>query len=197
MGAIADGVEPEVESVRRKSRREDLHGHRTGHDQEHPFAKPTVSYRPDAFTPPSYRPPSVTTLDEAPHPKELCACTVSDQFGVQSTVKLAVSVVPDTVCVDVPMPSLPVMVTRYWSIGLLPGSAACQVATRVSVGPVGSGIAQLAVTPVGAEGGTVAGAVARVMEVDAGLEPLTAVSYEFLKNAICPNGFRALSTFAI
>jgi hypothetical protein len=105
----------------------------------------------------------------------LCACTVTDQFGMWSTVKLAVNVVPDTVCVEVPALSLPVIVTRYWSIGLLPGSAACQVATSVSVAPVGSRFAQLAVTPVGAEGGTEAGDVATLIGVDAGLDPLMVV----------------------
>ena len=105
----------------------------------------------------------------------MCACTVTDQFGMQSTVKLAVIVVPDTVCLEEPAPSLPVIVTRYWSIGLLPGSAACQVATSVSVDPVGSRFAQLAVTPLGAEGGTVAGDVVTLIGVDAGLEPLVVV----------------------
>ena len=30
----------------------------------------------------SYRPPSVTGLDEWPQPTALCACTVTDQFGM-------------------------------------------------------------------------------------------------------------------
>ena len=47
----------------------------------------------------SYRPPRLKTLDNGPDPKALCACTVMDQFGFQSSVKLALSVVPETVCV--------------------------------------------------------------------------------------------------
>src|SRR5438876_8997815 len=30
----------------------------------------------------SYRPPSLKTLDEGPHPKALCARTITDQFGM-------------------------------------------------------------------------------------------------------------------
>ena len=54
----------------------------------------------------------------------------------------------------------------------MPGTAAGQVATSVSVPPVGSRFDQLAVTPVGAEGGTVAGDDSRLMGADAGLDPL-------------------------
>lgn len=46
-----------------------------------------------------YRPPSVTTFDQGPQPKALCALTLTPQSGTQSTVKLAPSVVPETVCV--------------------------------------------------------------------------------------------------
>ena len=63
------------------------------------------------------------------------------------------------------------IVTRYWSIGLLPGFGACHVAVRVSVLPEGSPAGQLAVTPVGAEGGIVAGDVFILIGVDAGLDP--------------------------
>lgn len=36
---------------------------------------------------PSYSPPSVTALDHGPHPMALWACTVTDQFGIKSTLK--------------------------------------------------------------------------------------------------------------
>ncbi len=35
-----------------------------------------------SLTWPNYRPPSVKTVDKGPHPTALCACTVTDQFGV-------------------------------------------------------------------------------------------------------------------
>ncbi|HZQ47213.1 MAG TPA: hypothetical protein VFC07_09385, partial [Verrucomicrobiae bacterium] len=69
------------------------------------------------WTNPGYKPPSVTGADKGPQPKALCPCTFTVQFGTQSTVKLAVSVVPDTVWVNVPAPSLPVIVILYSSTG--------------------------------------------------------------------------------
>lgn len=101
----------------------------------------------------------------------LCARTVTDQFGMWSTVNLAVSVVPDTVFVNVPASSLPIIVIWYWSIGLSPGTAACQVATSVSFAPAGSGSVQLARTLVGAQGATEAATVVTRIKVDAGLDP--------------------------
>jgi hypothetical protein len=92
-------------------------------------------------------------------------------LGRKSTVKLAVRVVPDTVCVNVPAPSLPTIVTKYWAIGLSPGTAACHVATSVSVVPTGSGFVQRAATPVGAEGGIEAAEVVTLIGVEAGLAP--------------------------
>ena len=73
---------------------------------------------------------------------------------------------------EVPAPSLPVIVTKYWSIGLLPGTAAAQVATSVSVVPVGSKFDQLAMTLVAAEGGMVAGELVTLMGADAALDPV-------------------------
>ena len=92
---------------------------------------------------------------------------------------LADKIVPETEFVSVPAPSLPVTVMRYWSTGLLPGTAACQEATSV-LGPGSAfGLAQFAETPVGTEGGIVAGTVVTLMGVEAGLDPpmvvLTAV----------------------
>jgi hypothetical protein len=77
--------------------------------------------------------------------------------------------------VNVPEPSLPKIVTWYWSIGLSPGMAACQLATSVSFVPVGSGFVQLAVTPVGAEGGTDATNVVTATGAEAALDPLMVV----------------------
>ena len=82
-----------------------------------------------------YMPPN-EALDEGPHLKAVpCARTDTNQ----SAVKLAVSVVPDTYCVEVPAPSLPVIVTRY--VG-----AVARISRRPSCGrdglkvaPVGSG----------------------------------------------------------
>jgi len=48
----------------------------------------------------SYKPPNVIGVDDGPQPAALCACTVTDQPGLESAVKYAVSVAPDTVCVD-------------------------------------------------------------------------------------------------
>lgn len=69
-------------------------------DLEYLFGLPTLSYKP----------PSVTGVEDGPQPAALCACTVTVQFGIKSTVKYVVSVVPSTVCVNVPAPSLPVIV---------------------------------------------------------------------------------------
>ena len=115
----------------------------------------------------------------------MCAFTVTDQFGMSSTEKLAVNVVPDTVCVTVPPPSLPVIVTVYWSIGLLPGTAAGQVAMMVSVVPEGSGFDQVAVTPVGADGATVAGDVVTLMGAEAGPDPLMLVTTTVIWYVVC------------
>jgi hypothetical protein len=101
----------------------------------------------------------------------LCARTITDQFGTKLTVKLAVSVVPDTACVNVPAPSLPRIPIWYWSTGLSPGTDAFQVATSVSVAPVGSSDAHPAVTPVGADGAIEAAAVVASIGIDAGLDP--------------------------
>ena|SRR5215469_14631752 len=84
-------------------------------------------------------------------------------------VKLAVNVVPDTVCVKVPPPSLPVIITSYWSIGLSPGTAAFQVANRVA--GVTSCCNQRAVTPVGADGTTDAADVVTEIGLEATLDP--------------------------
>jgi len=100
-------------------------------------------------------------------------------LGVKSTVKLAVSFVPNTVCLNVVPESLSRMLTSYSSIGLLPGTAAFQVATSVSVVPAGSVDAQWADTPVGADGAIEAGTVVTAIGLEAGLAPpivvLTAV----------------------
>ena len=86
-------------------------------------------------------------------------------------MKLAERIVPDTEFVSVPAVSLLVIVTWYWSIGLLPGSGACQVAMSV-LGPGSAfGLAHCAETPVGAEGGIVAGDVVTLMGVEAGPDP--------------------------
>jgi len=69
-------------------------------DLEYLFGLPTLNYKP----------PSVTGVEDRLHPAALCACTVTVQFGIKSTVKYVVSVVPSTVCVNVPAPSLPVIV---------------------------------------------------------------------------------------
>ena len=90
--------------------------------------------------------------DQGPQPTALCARTVTDQSGISLTIKLAVSVVPDTICVKVPPPSLPLIVISYWSTGLSPGTAAFQRA--MSVAAVVPTAAQRAVTPVGADGAT-------------------------------------------
>jgi len=109
--------------------------------------------------------------DTGPHPAALCARTVTDQLGLESTLKYAISVVPEIVCVSVPAVSLAVMVTRYWSTGLLPGLAASQMATSV-LGPGSAfGFAQFAETPVGADGGIVAGTVVTLIGIEAGLDP--------------------------
>lgn len=65
-----------------------------------------------------YSPPSVTGLEERPQPAALCTRTVTDQFGMKSTEKEAVSVVPETVWVKLPPPSLAVIGIWDWSIGL-------------------------------------------------------------------------------
>ena len=57
----------------------------------------------------------------------------------------------------------------YLSIGLSPGTAAFQVATRVAV--VAPTAVQRAVTPGGADGTTEAAAVVTLIGVEAGLEP--------------------------
>src|ERR1700722_16921504 len=87
------------------------------------------------------------------------------------TLKFAIRVVPDTVCVSVPPPSLPTIGTRYSSTGLLPGSAASQDTSSVSVSPEGSAINQLAVTTAGAEGGVVAEDVVTLIGAEAGPDP--------------------------
>ena len=86
-------------------------------------------------------------------------------------MKLAVSVVPDTVCLNVPplSLSLPLIVISYWSTGLSPGTAALQVATSAAV--VAPWPAQCAVTPPGADGAIDAGTVVRVAGFDDGLDP--------------------------
>lgn len=88
-------------------------------------------------------------VDQGLHPAALCARTVTVQFGIESTLKYAVRVVPETVCVDVPAPSLPLMTISYSSTGLFPGRAAFQVAMIVSVVPLGSATCHCAVSPVG------------------------------------------------
>jgi hypothetical protein len=90
-------------------------------------------------------------------------------------LKYVVSVVPATEFVNVPAPSLPVIVTKYWSIGLLPGTAAVQDAISVSVAPVGSRFDQLAMTLVEAEGGIVAGDDVTLIGTESGLDPLMLV----------------------
>jgi len=102
------------------------------------------------------------------------------QSGMKSTTKLAVSVVPDTVCVNVPPPSLPVIKTSYWSIGLSPGTAALQAVSSVAVAAPCP--AHRAVTPVGAEGKIDAAVVVMAIGVDAMLDPpmvvfTTVISY--------------------
>jgi len=67
---------------------------------------------------------------------------VIDQFGTSSTLKYVVSVEPSTVLVNVPAPSLPVIVIRYWSTGLSPGTAGCQMEMIVLLVPCGFGFAQ-------------------------------------------------------
>src|SRR5690242_1676361 len=69
-------------------------------DIENVFGLPTLNYKP----------PSLTGVEAGPHPAALCACTVTVQFGMKSTLKYVVSVDPSTVCVSVPAPSLPVIV---------------------------------------------------------------------------------------
>ncbi len=69
-------------------------------DIENLFGLPTLNYKP----------PSLTGVEDGPQPAALCACTVTVQFGIKSTAKYVVSVVPPTVCVNVPAPSLPVIV---------------------------------------------------------------------------------------
>src|SRR5215469_2978043 len=86
-------------------------------------------------------------------------------------LKYAVSVVPDTVCVNVPPPSLPLITIWYSSIGLLPGSPDCHVTVIESVVPLGSGTCHAATTLVGAEGRTVAGEVITLTGAEGGLEP--------------------------
>jgi hypothetical protein len=90
---------------------------------------------------------------------------------MKSTVKYAVNVVPETVCVAEPPPSLPLIVISYSSTGLFPGAAAFQVATIVSVVPLGSGTCQYALRLVGADGATVAALVVKFTGVDAGPVP--------------------------
>ena len=111
----------------------------------------------------------MTLAEFGPQPMSLCARTVIDQSGVQSTVKLAVSVVPDTVCLKVPAPSLPLIVISYWSTWLSPGTAALQVATSVAV--VAPCAAQCAVTPPGADGAIDAGTVVTSTGFDDRLDP--------------------------
>ena len=110
----------------------------------------------------------MTLADAGLQPTELCAHTVTDQSEPKSTVKFDISVVPETLCVNVP-PSLLAIVIRYWSTGLLPGTAAVHSTTIVAV--VAPCADQKAVTPVGTDGAIEAATVVTVTGFDAAPGP--------------------------
>ena len=126
-----------------------------------------------------YVPPSTIGVDDGPQPTALWARTVIVQSGMSLTENLAVSVVPDTVCVNVPPPSSPMIVIWYWSIGLSPGTAAAQVAMSMSPGRPGA--VQCAATPVGADGSVEAAWDEAGYALDGELEPPASV----LTTVIC------------
>src|SRR5262252_289862 len=116
-----------------------------------------------------YSPPSTKAGDQGPQPAALCARTTTDQSGMSLTENEALRFDPPTVWLNVPPPSLPRIVIWYWSVGLSPGTAPLQLASRVS--GLEPGASQRAVTPVGAEGATDAGCVVARMGADGGLDP--------------------------
>ncbi len=99
------------------------------------------------------------------------------QSKVSSTTNPALSVDPDTVCVNGPgttvPPSLTVMVIWYWSMGLSPGTAAVQLACSVSPGICGA--VHSAETFAGADGTMVLVGVETVTGLLGGLVPPASV----------------------